>query len=75
MDKESWKAKCLRLGGEEKARKLLVNKLRAFANQIESGMYPMVQSADFDDQYEGVCKGEDDLTETISVTLSYPWGS
>ncbi len=69
---ENWNARCLRLGGREKANELLAKKLRAFADQVESGHYPIVMSADFVES-DKICDG-DEITETISVTLSKPWG-
>jgi hypothetical protein len=57
--------------GEPKARKILANSLRVFADQVEKGGFPDIFGCEV---MAGSRPCENTVIETVSVTLSHPWG-
>lgn len=55
--------------GTEEATKIVVRKLRAFADVIEQSGWPQIFGCHIETEKDGF----QDLMETIEVTVSHPW--
>lgn len=59
--------------GDAEARRLLAAKLRAFLEAVEAPGFPDVYDCEIAAPGEPPC-GDEEPWETLSITLSNPWG-